>query len=205
MGKKEFFMKNTIKLKAIHRIAAILRIAGIIALAVVIGFSMTACGDPDPNPNPSPSPNPNPNPNPNPSPSPSPDPASGKLTITNFGSTFSTANWVFGIGSEDELTLVFASAPPGNDRLLEGVKVSGSTITLNVYYMDRSSQTFEPYTGTVTIPSGRLRIQELNIFKSDGRDGFVSEHRNSASVIITNGNATISFSTQMQEYVYEDD
>jgi hypothetical protein len=40
--RKEFFMKNKLKLKAIQRIAAIQKIAGITACAAVIWFSMAA-------------------------------------------------------------------------------------------------------------------------------------------------------------------
>jgi len=157
---------------------------GIIALAAVIVFSMTACGDPQPaNGN---------------------EPASGKLTITNFGSTLSTDNWVVGISNNDGLYLSFASVLPEiteeKDRLEKGVKVSGSTITLNVYSFDDESDTYEPYTGTVTIPSEKLSIIELKASEFDYSD-IVNAYINSAPIIITNGNATINFSTQMQASV----
>jgi hypothetical protein len=170
------------------------KLLGIIAIVAVIGF-VAACsngstggGSDDESVSPSP----------------------GKLTITNFSGNpgLTAGNWVIGIIEFDNEVWGFivaeGSTPIRDDEGGKGAKITGSSITLDVYYSPYDEKKYiyyhTPYTGNITIETYSLFLldspMELvvdDIFET------VTTYYNKVPITFKNGSATINFGAEMVE------
>ena len=156
----------------------LLKLFGIIALVAVIGFSMSACKD-------------------------TPDPQ-GKLTITNFSGEFTADYYVMGRvydgafsqASANKVLIFATETPTGNT--IKGAKVTGTTITLNVYNADGTL-----FTGNKIVAGVKLELlvcqnETLNLSVPNGWVGD-KFYYNTPTIAFTNGNASIDVGAQMYE------
>ena len=173
-------MKNTIKL------------FGIIALVAVIGFAMAACGGDD---------SPSNGPSDVPDPVDKPDTES-QITFTDLGAPFVVDVYVAGEASTIDRYWAFGASEPVAD-VITGAKLSGNSITLNVYELDYDSGVFSLFTGTATIDGEDLSLYKLTGTTYDTAAGAGFDDRwitkAGKTVTFTNGTATVSFD-DMEEY-----
>jgi hypothetical protein len=169
------------------------KLLGIAAIVAVIGFTAASCnngstgggGSDDESVSPSP----------------------GKLTITNFSGNpgLTTGNWVIGITEfYNEFSVIVAegSTPIRDDEGGKGAKITGSSITLDVYYILYDEHT--PYTGNITIETYSLFLLDSPMeLVADDVFETVTTYYNKVPITFKNGNATINFGAQMEEYEIE--
>ena len=126
---------------------------------------------------------------------------SGKLTITNFkGNPALTDNYfIFGAGSIDGISFdlhFYANVQK------KGVKVTGSSIILNVY-IEVEGGNLESFTGNVTLPIADFAAGKGLFILANTTEDVLNEggvfYQNKTVITFTNGSAVLNFAAQMIE------
>jgi len=123
------------------------------------------------------------------------------LTITNFSGNPGLAQngWINGyanLGNYDELYL------GGFQKYEDGVlwstdtNIKGNILTIQVWKWDGS--TYTPFLGNTNVAAGNLFLDSYSYSPSWEHMRYI----NKVPITFTNGNATINFGTQMEEYQY---
>ena len=124
--------------------------------------------------------------------------AGGQLTITNFRGSpgLTDRNWVEGFAMDDD-EKVYMFAASVSEETVKGARISGNSITLNVYQFTAFGG-MTPLTSDFAIYEGDLIIAEM-----DGEDQYyarpINIYGNRRPITFVNGCATINFRTQMEE------
>ena len=127
------------------------------------------------------------------------------LTVTNFSGILTQDHWiigsVFNLDDENEIDLVLiftAVAPTPENIYAEGAKITGRSITLNVYFTE-DFETFALYTGndTIEVDDNFILIEtDTKVFVPGVTE--TVNYTNKVPITFTNGHATINFETDME-------
>jgi hypothetical protein len=137
--------------------------------------------------------------------------AGGSITVSNI----SGGDHGLEIGSMLEgstnvrngLALVFGSAPDkyevdGGDWAWhwfgKEIKITGDPVTIRVWQVNYNTNTYTPFTGNITIPTGELELQQSHFKRPNNAWSGDDYYYNIVPITFTNGNASINFGTQME-------
>jgi hypothetical protein len=124
----------------------------------------------------------------------------GTLTITNFSGSFTQGDEVMGSVIASDLDLRFCDGiwiDTAYEIQNDGKKITGNTVTLDVWQINDEETTFDPFSETVTVAAGNLLLLKTYWDITEEEYGF-SNYKNKVPITFTNGNATIDFGTQME-------
>ncbi|MCL2480596.1 MAG: hypothetical protein FWF38_02680 [Spirochaetaceae bacterium] len=116
-----------------------------------------------------------------------------QLTFTNFleKSGLIEGMWIIGT-TNDGSDLFFAASKPTN--CAKGVRVTGDSISLNVY----QGSDFVPYTESIIIPAYALNIYDFLEDTITDISSSMYLYYNTVPITFLNGNANIDFAAQME-------
>ena len=122
------------------------------------------------------------------------------LTVTNFSNALTPNNWLIGNAYiEDNGSTIFFTASESTQENPSGAgaKITGSSITLKVYYTE-DYITYSLYTGNHTIETEYLLLEDSDTESYvDGVTNTVM-YSNKVPIKFTNGSATINFGTILE-------
>ena len=133
------------------------------------------------------------------------EPPASTLTVTNFSGVLTHNQWIDGSAyfhDGDEIHFYFsAGVPTSENNYAKGAKITGSSITLKVYFTD-DRELFSLYTGNHTIEVGYLNLfdNDTEVYDDDVTN-YVT-YFNKVPITFTNGSATINFGTVMELVSY---
>ena len=131
------------------------------------------------------------------------EPPASTLTVTNFSGVLTHNQWLdgdayFDDGDEIHFSFYFsAGVPTSGNSYPKGAKITGSRITLKVYFTD-DHETFALYTGNHTIEAGNFSLYDNDTEVYDGDVTNYVTYVNKVPITFTNGSVTINFGTVME-------
>jgi len=134
----------------------------------------------------------------------------GSITVSNISGAHGLVRDAYLEGStnvRNGLALVFGSAPDkygvdGGDWewhwFGKEIKITGDPVTIRVWQVNYNTNTYTPFTGTITIPTGELELQQSHFEGPNYAWSSDDYYYNKVPISFINGSASINFETQME-------